>query len=118
MVNALVHRDYTIPGQVRIFLFPDRIQVSNPGGLHNTLSVEDLFAGCQPVRRNQMLAGFLREYISPVTDRAYMEGRGEGFLTMVRQCEKVSGKKPKVEIVGDSVRVTLYAAPPRKKRKN
>ena len=118
LVNALVHRDYTIPGQVRIFLFPDHIQISNPGGLHNTLSVEDLFAGCQPVRRNQMLAGFLREYISPVTDRAYMEGRGEGFLTMVRQCEKVSGKKPKVEIVGDSVRVTLYAAPPRKKRKN
>ena len=118
VVNALVHRDYTIPGQVRIFLFQDRIQVSNPGKLHNTLSVEDLFAGCQPVRRNQMLAGFLREYISPVTDRAYMEGRGEGFLTMVRECEKVSGKKPKVEIVGDSVRVTIYAAPPREKRKN
>ncbi len=113
VVNALVHRDYTIPGQVRAFLFPDRIQVSNPGRLHNTLSVEDLFAGCQPVRRNQMLAGFLREYISPVTDRAYMEGRGEGFLTMVRECEKVSGQKPKVEIVGDSVRVTIYAGPPK-----
>jgi ATP-dependent DNA helicase RecG len=113
VVNALVHRDYNIPGQVRIFLFPDRIEVSNPGRLHNTLSVEDLFAGCQPVRRNQMLAGFLREYISPVTDRAYMEGRGEGFLTMVRECEKVSGQKPKVEIVGDSVRVTIYAGPPK-----
>jgi ATP-dependent DNA helicase RecG len=113
VVNALVHRDYNIPGQVRIFLFPDRIEVSNPGRLHNTLSVEDLFAGCQPVRRNQMLAGFLREYISPVTDRAYMEGRGEGFLTMVRECEKVSGQKPKVEIVGDSLRVTIYAGPPK-----
>lgn len=113
VVNALVHRDYTIPGQVRIFLFADRIEVSNPGRLHNTLSIEDLFAGCQPVRRNQMLAGFLREYISPVTGRAYMEGRGEGFLTMVRECKKISGVSPKVEIVGDSVRVIIYAGPPR-----
>lgn len=113
VVNALVHRDYTIPGQVRIFLFNDRIEISNPGRLHNTLSIENLFAGCQPIRRNQMLAGFLRDYISPVTGRAYMEGRGEGFLTMVRECEKVSGTKPKVEIVGDSVRVTIYAGSPR-----
>ena len=118
VVNALVHRDYTIPGQVRIFLFADRIEISNPGRLHNTLSVEDLFAGCQPVRRNQMLAGFLREYISPVTDRAYMEGRGEGFLTMVRECEKVSGVPPKLEVIGDSVRVTIYAGPPREQLEN
>ena len=118
VVNALVHRDYTIPGQVRVFLFEDRIEVSNPGRLHNTLSVEDLFAGCQPLRRNQMLAGFLTEYISSVTNRAYMEGHGVGFLTMVRECEKVSGIKPKLEIVGDSVRVTIFAGPPREQLEN
>jgi predicted HTH transcriptional regulator len=112
VVNALVHRDYGISGsQVRVFLFEDRIEVSNPGRLHNTLSPEDLFAGCQPVRRNQMLAGFLREYQSPITGRAYMELRGEGFLAMVRECERVSGKKPELVVVGDSVKVTIYAGP-------
>ncbi len=111
VVNALVHRDYsTLGSQVRMFIFPDRIEISNPGRLHNTLQPADLFAGCQPVRRNQMLAGFLREYVSPITHRSYMEGRGEGFLTMVRECERISGKRPDLEIIGDSVRLTIWGA--------
>jgi predicted HTH transcriptional regulator len=112
VVNALVHRDYGIHGaQVRVFLFPNRMEISNPGRLHNTLTRDDLFAGCQPVRRNQMLAGFLRDYESPVTGRAYMEGRGEGFLTMVRECQHVSGRPPELYIVGDSVKLIIYARP-------
>ncbi len=112
VVNALVHRDYSIQGaQMRVFLFGDRIEVSNPGKLHNTLTPGDLFAGCQPVRRNQMLAGFLRHFQSPLTGVAYMEGRGEGFLTMVRECERTSGRKPDLKVVGDSVRLTIFAAP-------
>ncbi len=112
VVNALVHRDYAIAGsQVRVFLFSDRIEVSNPGGLHNTLNPEALFAGCQPVRRNQMLAGFLREYTSPVTARALMEGRGEGFLTMVRECVRVSGRPPDLTLAGGAVRLTVHAGP-------
>ncbi len=112
VVNALVHRDYGIAGaQVRVFLFPDRIEVCNPGRLHNTLLPEHLFAGCQPVRRNQMLAGFLREYTSPITNRAYMEGRGEGFLAMVRECERTSGRRPALDVIGDSVKVTIWRAP-------
>ena len=110
VVNALVHRDYGIRGsQVRVFLFEDRIEVSNPGKLHNTLIPEDLFAGCQPIRRNQMLAGFLRDYQSPITGKAYMEMRGEGFLAMVRECERVSGRRPDLAVIGDSVRVTIYS---------
>jgi predicted HTH transcriptional regulator len=110
VVNALVHRDYALAGaQVRVFLFDDRIEISNPGKLHNTLTPENLFAGCHPIRRNQMLAGFLREYESPLTRSVYMEGRGEGFLTMVRECERVSGIKPELAVVGDSVKVTIYS---------
>jgi ATP-dependent DNA helicase RecG len=37
------------------------VLIRNPGGLHNTLTEENLYAGCQPVRRNQILAGFLRD---------------------------------------------------------
>jgi len=110
IVNALVHRDYTVRGsQVRVFLFPDRIEISSPGRLPNTLTPADLFAGCQPVRRNQMLAGFLRDYTSPLTQRSYMEARGEGFLTMVRECQKIAGRPPALEVIGDSVRLTIFA---------
>jgi len=111
VVNALVHRDYSIAGsQVRVFLFPDRIEIASPGRLPNTLTPEDLFAGCQPVRRNQMLAGFLRDYTSPLTQRAYMEARGEGFLKLVRECREVGAPEPKLEVVGDGLRLMIYSA--------
>jgi predicted HTH transcriptional regulator len=60
-------------------MFPDRIEFQNPGALYNTLTIENLYAGCQPVRRNQLLAGFMRDYKSALTGRSYMEARGEGI---------------------------------------
>lgn len=113
VVNALVHRDYQLTGsQVRIFLFPDRVEISSPGRLHNTITEDDLYAGCHPYRRNQLLAGFLGVYESPVTGRVYMEGRGEGFLMLVQESMEVSGRRPDFRQIGDSVKLTIYAGPP------
>ena len=113
VVNAVVHRDYEAAGsQVIVRLFPDRIEFRNPGALYNTLTVENLYAGCQPIRRNQLLAGFLRDYKSEVTGGSYMEARGEGFLNLVRESEKLSGRRPELEQIGDSTRLTVWAAPP------
>lgn len=93
-------------------MFTDRIEISSPGRLHNSLIPEDLFAGAQPYRRNQLLAGFMRDFTSPITGRAYMESRGEGFLMMVRETERLAGRPPVVEQIGDSVRVTIPSAQP------
>lgn len=90
-------------------MYPDRIEFWNPGALHNTLREEDLYAGCQPVRRNQLLAGFFRDFHSPLTGRSFMEARGEGFLNMVAECERVSGKKPDLKITGQAIRLTIFA---------
>ena len=111
VVNAVVHRDYEVRGsQVIINMFPDRIVFQNPGSLYNHLSPEMLYAGCQPVRRNQILAGFLRHYVSPVTGGAYMEAIGEGFLNLVRASERLSGRRPLLEDIGTGMRLTIYAA--------
>jgi len=111
IVNAVVHRDYELTGsQIVINLFPDRLEIRNPGGLHNTLTPENLYAGCQPMRRNQHLAGFLRDFPSPVSGRSLMEARGVGFLSLVRESETLSGRRPLLETIGQSVKLTLYAA--------
>lgn len=110
VVNAVVHRDYELTGaQIIVTIFPDRIEIRNPGFLHNTLKPEDLYAGCQPVRRNQHLAGFLRDFPSPVTGHSLMEARGESFLNLVRESESISGIRPKFEGIGQASKLTIYA---------
>ena len=110
-MNAVVHRDHEIEGsQIIIRLFPGRIEFRNPGALHNTLTVENLYAGCQPVRRNQLLAGFMRDYKSTVTGDSFMEARGEGSLNLVRDSLRLSGRRPELEQIGDATKLTIYAA--------
>ena len=111
IVNAVVHRDYEVQGsQIIIRLFPDRIEFQNPGALHNTLTVENLYAGCQPVRRNQLLAGFLRAYKSAVTGGSFLEAMGEGFLNLVRDSQRLSGRRPELKQIGKATKLTIYAA--------
>ena len=111
VVNAVVHRDYEVRGsQIIIRLFPDRIEFQNPGALHNTLTVENVYAGCQPARRNQFLAGFMRDYKSALTGTSYMEARGEGFLNLVRASERLSGRRPELEQIGEATKLTIFAA--------
>ncbi len=111
VVNAVVHRDYEVEGsQIIIRIFPDRIEFQNPGGLHNSITEENLYAGCQPVRRNQQLAGFMRDFPSPTTGTSFMEARGESFLNLVRESTELSGKRPEIKQIGAAVKLTIFAA--------
>lgn len=111
IVNAVVHRDYAVQGSpIIIRLFPDRIEFQNPGPLHYTLTVENLYAGCHPVRRNHLLAGFLRGYKSPVTSASFLTTMGEGFLNLVRDSQRLSGRRPELTQIGQATKLTIYAA--------
>lgn len=68
------------------------------------------YAGCQPVRRNQLLAGFMRDYKSTVTGGSFVKARGEGFLNLVRDSLKLSGRRPDLEQIGEATNLTIYAA--------
>lgn len=48
VVNAVIHRDYSLSGaEIRIFLFDDRLEVRSPGRLPNTVTVEKMKVGRQ-----------------------------------------------------------------------
>jgi len=55
LVNALMHRDYSITGtQVSVEVHDDRVEIVNPGGLPKGLSVRNL--GTVSIRRNELIS--------------------------------------------------------------
>jgi ATP-dependent DNA helicase RecG len=50
IVNAVAHRDYTIQGPIRLFVFDDRIEIRSPGMPPSRVTVEAMRAGVHVVR--------------------------------------------------------------------
>ena len=43
IVNAVVHRDYSIRGsRIRLSMFADRLEIDSPGGLPNNLTIDSM----------------------------------------------------------------------------
>lgn len=83
VANALMHRDYNALAhgtQVRIALYPDRIEFGSPGGLHGPLAREDLQSEPVSSSRNALLAKLLEDVEVPGTGRTVCENRGSGLL--------------------------------------
>jgi ATP-dependent DNA helicase RecG len=58
ILNALIHRDYSIHTQgmpIQLQIFDDRLTITNPGGLYGRLSVDQL-GKIQPDTRNPVIA--------------------------------------------------------------
>jgi ATP-dependent DNA helicase RecG len=54
LVNALMHRDYSIAGtQISVEVYDNRVEIVNPGGLPKGLSIRDL--GTVSIRRNELI---------------------------------------------------------------
>ena len=83
VANALMHRDYhpsAHGAQVRIELYPDRIEVTSPGGLYGPIAREDLGAEPQSSSRNVRLAKLLEDVEVAGTGRTVCENRGSGLI--------------------------------------
>lgn len=60
ILNALIHRKYTIPGATKIALFEDRLEIFNPGGFPGLVSLENLGDGTTFLR-NRVVARIARK---------------------------------------------------------
>jgi len=101
IVNAVAHRDYTIIGSsIRIFVFSDRIEIFSPGGLPNTMTLNNI--KYRQYSRNQTIVSYL-------TGFGYMEKRGKGIIKMINICKKNNLPEPIFEVIPDNseFKVTL-----------
>lgn len=82
LVNACVHRNYSIIGsQIRVFLFDDRIEFISPGRLPNTVKVSKLTTGTS-FARNPLLVRLMENL-------GYMDKLGRGLPMVYREAKKL-----------------------------
>ncbi|MDQ2812621.1 MAG: transcriptional regulator [Actinomycetota bacterium] len=115
VVNALMHRDYSPQArgtQVQIDLFPDRIEVSSPGGLFGNVHLESLGESGTSSSRNPRLAALLQEVGDPVTGRPVAENRGSGVSMMIDRVRQDIGVVPLFTANLDEFRVVVPRSSP------
>lgn len=77
VVNAVCHRDYSIGNRkISVYLFRDRVEISSPGRLPNTLSIEKILTGNSAPRNH-----FILKYLD---NMKYIDGLGRG-VPMIKQ---------------------------------
>ena len=117
VVNAVVHRDYSVSGsKIRLFIFDDRLELYSPGGLCNSMTPEDLRTS--QFTRNELLASRLGQ--CPVGDvpgaggrEYFIERRGEGIGVIEDETFALAGRKPLFELIGErELKLVLPAASP------
>ncbi len=118
MVNAVVHRDYSIYGsKVRLRLFADRLELYSPGSIANTMTVESL--AYRQSARNETLASLLAATKIPAgldwlqTSReTFMDRRGEGVRIILRNSQALAGQTPEYRLFDEAeLRLTIFAPP-------
>lgn len=104
LANALIHRDYSgSVGEVCIFIFPDRIEITNPGSLPN-----DLIRGKNKViphgsvLRNPLMAEIF--YIA-----GYMEKTGRGMELISSRMKEVGKKLPEWTSVNNTTTLKIFS---------
>lgn len=81
ILNALVHRDYSIHTEnvpIRIEMYRDRLEITNSGGLYGKISI-DALGKVRPETRNAVLANILE--LLNITENRY-----SGIPTMRIEC--------------------------------
>lgn len=103
LVNALAHRDYSQEGrEVLMHVYRDRMEVTSPGALLSTITVEDLLR-LEGVHqsRNAFIARVMREI-------GYMRELGEGLRRIFELMKKSELIEPELRNRPDSFTITLH----------
>ncbi len=103
LTNALTHRDYRPAAQVRILVFDDRVEITNPGALLNRLTVENIRLGISQ-RRNPRIASLLAR-------SAHRESLGVGVPEMYRLMKENGLPDPQISSEAGHFRLVLRMPP-------
>ncbi len=100
LVNAVLHRDYSISDNIFIGIFNDRVEIKSPGRLPGFVKVDNILDN--RFSRNSKLVRLLSRYpSSPNKDL------GEGINTAFQRMKSIGKKEPVIVEEGNFVKVTI-----------
>jgi ATP-dependent DNA helicase RecG len=99
LVNAFVHRDYLLPGTVFVKLYPDRLEITTPGGFLGGITPENILHHASVARYEALF--------SAVTRMRLANAANLGVPRVFREFLSQGKPPPRYWTSGASVRVTL-----------
>ncbi len=101
IVNAVVHRNYSLVGSnIRVFLFDDRLEIHSPGRLPNSVTIQKMKVGVSAMRNP-----FLVKYMENLN---YIDRLGRGIPMILKEMKKVNGFEPVLQEFGEEFMLTLH----------
>lgn len=100
LINAFVHKSYTISGDIFIRVYADRVEIMNPGGLPLGITKTNILH--QTRRKNPHIIDVFKAL-------GLMEGEGSGYDLIYEKLSKDAKPYPEIEHGIDYVKVTVYS---------
>jgi len=100
IINAVIHRNYQMSSSVQVAVYDDRVEISSPGSIYGSLTLEEALEGRSSIR-NKTLARTLEKI-------DVLEGWGAGFKRIFAECDEYGVERPEFLEVGDMLRVNFY----------
>jgi ATP-dependent DNA helicase RecG len=104
ILNSFAHRDWTRALEITVVNYSDRIEITSPGALQNSMTLEKMLAGQRSIR-NPIILETLRDY-------EYVDMRGMGVRRkIVPLTKEFTGKDALFIATDDFVKVTIPSRP-------
>jgi ATP-dependent DNA helicase RecG len=104
LVNAVIHRDYSISDDNQIHIFNNRIEIISPGKLPGYVTEENILEA--RYSRNTKIVRTLNRYKNPPN-----KDMGEGLNTAFQKMKDWRLKEPTIKVEGNYVKVTISHTP-------
>lgn len=101
LVNAVVHRNYSIIGsKIRVLMFSDRIEFHSPGKLPNTVTIDKMKIGVS-YSRNPFLVKYMENL-------RYIDQLGRGIPMIIKNMKNLGAREPELKEIGEEFVLTIY----------
>lgn len=99
--NAIAHRNYSNVASIQIEVYRNRVEIINPGRLHPSLTIADLYKKHESFPPNARIAHAMYQV-------KYIEALGTGLTDLLRNCRETGLKKPVFEEVSGRFRIVIW----------